>query len=116
MKFKAAKKSLIPSAEEFAAAQKALMARGAPEDPCADCGEPRKYHLPPRVYSFAKTGGSSGNSHNVHVLAPTCCHSPNGFFSCVAFREKDDPPVRGQWNPMYAIQTKPEVFTLFREE
>lgn len=87
--------ALIPSVAKFAAAQKALMARGGPDDPCAACGCKRKHHLPPRTYSYAKTGGSSGNSHNVYVLAPTCCHSPESFCSCVAFREKDDPSVRG---------------------
>jgi hypothetical protein len=58
---------------EFADAQNALMRAGAPEDPCGRCGCARKVHRPDSSYSYAKSGGSSGKSHQIPVLAPTCC-------------------------------------------
>ncbi len=77
------------SKEEFAAQQASLKAAGHPDDPCHRCGCRRKHHRPPPTFSYAKSGGSSGKSREIPVLAPTCCHCPFCFCSCVAFVEPE---------------------------
>lgn len=80
------------SAMEFREAQRLLRTRGNPDDPCGRCGCKRIFHLPTRTYSFAKSGGSSGKSHEIPTLAPTCCDCEFCFCFCVAFVE----PFPGQ--------------------
>lgn len=75
------------TAAEFRAAQRRLRAQGNPEDPCGRCGCTRIGHLPPPTYSFAKSGGSSGKSHEIPVQAATCCDCKYCFCFCVAFVE-----------------------------
>jgi len=77
---------------QFEQAQKELMARGSPDDPCGHCGCRRKYHRPTKTFSYAKSGGSSGKSVELNVLAPTCCECKYCFDDCVAFVE----PYKGQ--------------------
>ncbi len=79
--------SSMITAAEFRAAQRRLRAQGNPEDPCGRCGCQRIGHLPPPTYSFAKSGGSSGKSHEIPVQAPTCCSCKYCFCFCVAFVE-----------------------------
>jgi len=76
----------------FDAAQLELMSQGDPMDPCGRCGCRRKGHRPGRSFSFAKTGASSGNSHEIPVRAPTSCDCPFCICSCVGFVE----PFPGQ--------------------
>lgn len=77
---------------EFKDIQSALMRAGMPEDPCGRCGCRRKDHFPTPTFSFAKSGGSSGKSHELPCLAPTCCVCHFCFCFCVAFVE----PFAGQ--------------------
>lgn len=85
--------------EKFAALQKALRQAGQPGDPCAACGCRRDAHLPKPTFSYAKSGGSSGRSVEIPVLAPTSCDCPHCICSCVAYRE----PEYGQrhWECVY---------------
>jgi hypothetical protein len=76
----------------FQEQQKTLAARGAPEDPCGECGCRRKYHLPKPTFSYAKSGGSSGRSIELNCLAPTSCECKYCLCACVAFIE----PFEGQ--------------------
>ena len=75
------------TAADFREAQRLLRSRGNPEDPCGRCGCKRIGHLPGRTYSYAKSGGSSGKSREIPVLAPTCCDCEFCFCFCVAFLE-----------------------------
>jgi len=77
----------VITAAEFREAQALLMSRGHSEDSCGRCGCKRKFHLPNRTYSYAKTGGSSGKSHEILVLAPISCDCKFCFCFCVAFVE-----------------------------
>ena len=78
---------IMITAEQFREAQRILLSRGNPEDPCGRCGCKRGTHLPPRTYSYAKTGASSGKSHEIPVQAPTCCECKFCFCFCVGFIE-----------------------------
>ena len=75
------------TAEQFREAQRRLMSRGKFEDPCGRCGCKRLTHLPDRTFSYAKSGGSSGKSHEVPVQAPTCCECKYCLCFCVGFVE-----------------------------
>lgn len=77
---------------EFNDAQNALMRRGSTEDPCGRCGCRRKHHLPKPTFSYATSGASSGKSHELPTLAPTCCECKLCFCFCVGFVE----PFAGQ--------------------
>ena len=62
-------------------------------DPCGRCGCQRQYHNPPKSETYAKTGASSGNAHQVKILARTCCATcPYCICFCVGFVE----PFEGQ--------------------
>ena len=64
-----------------------------PSDPCGRCGCERRFHNPPKSYSYAKTGSSSGKSHMIEIKARTCCDScPHCFCFCIAWIE----PFKGQ--------------------
>lgn len=75
--------------EVFRAAQQALRQAGHLDDPCGRCGCMRRYHLPHITFSYAKTGGSSGRSREIPVLAPTSCDCKWCLCSCVAFVEPE---------------------------
>jgi hypothetical protein len=53
---------------------------------CARCGHPDTDHQPPKSFGYAKTGGSSGKSHEVPIQARACCWS-NPMCTCVEFVE-----------------------------
>lgn len=76
----------------FAEAQARLKKAGKAEDPCGRCGCRRDGHMPKPTYSYAKSGGSSGKSVEVPVLAPTSCDCKFCTCSCVEFVE----PFSGQ--------------------
>lgn len=64
-----------------------------PTDPCGRCGCIRKAHEPPKTFSYAKTGASSGKSHELPITARTCCWECKFCMcSCVAWVE----PFEGQ--------------------
>lgn len=77
-------------------------------DPCGRCGCERRFHNPPKSYSYAKTGSSSGKSHMIEIKARTCCDScPHCFCFCIAWIE----PFEGQpyKECVYARHNLPEV-------
>jgi hypothetical protein len=78
--------------EVFSAAQAALKSRGSLRDPCGRCGCRRGQHLPGKTFSYSKSGGSSGKSIELPVLAPTSCDCHHCICSCVGFVE----PFPGQ--------------------
>jgi hypothetical protein len=78
------------SAIEFKGQQAQLMRSGKPEDPCGDCGCRRDSHLPKKTFSYAKSGGSSGKSIEVAVLAPTSCDCKYCICYCTGFVEPFD--------------------------
>ena len=55
----------------------------------ADAGE---IVTPDKYFNYAKSGGSSGKSKNILVLAVTCCDCKHYFCFCVGFVE----PFEGQ--------------------
>jgi hypothetical protein len=55
---------------------------------CARCEDPGKLHRPPKSYGYAKTGSSSGNAHEVKILARTCNWGGNPLTTCIAFARK----------------------------
>src|SRR5271154_6831073 len=61
------------SLEKFKEAQAFLISNGRANDPCGKCGCRRDMLLPTPTFSYAKTGGSSGKSRELPVLAPTSC-------------------------------------------
>jgi len=77
---------------EFAGQQEELMRRGKPQDPCGYCGCTRGEHHPKPTFSYAKSGGSSGKSVELNVLAPTSCDCHFCICACIAFAE----PYEGQ--------------------
>jgi hypothetical protein len=95
---------------EFADIQNALMRAGSPEDPCGRCGCRRKHHLPTRTFSYATSGASSGKSHELPTLAPTCCNCKFCFCFCVGFVE----PFAGQ-RFAQCIYEPGEVFDAIRK-
>jgi hypothetical protein len=54
------------------------------EEICARCGFPGSHHRPPKTFGYAKTGASSGNSHEVPITARTC-NFTDTLTTCVAF-------------------------------
>ena len=91
----------------FAIAQEAMMVAGDPADPCGRCGCRRDGHLPKPAFSYAKSGGSSGKSIELPVLAPTSCDCEHCICSCVAWVE----PYYGQphWRCVYEPVTGEEA-------
>jgi hypothetical protein len=75
-----------PSSGETSQTEKLLT------DPCGRCGCSRAGHQPGKTYSYAKSGGSSGKSHEIPILARTCCVCKFCFCFCTAFVE----PFKGQ--------------------
>ena len=57
------------------------------EEVCARCGEDGGHHRPPMTFSYAKTGASSGHSHEVPITARTCNWS-HPLTTCIAFSRK----------------------------
>jgi hypothetical protein len=96
---------------QFEAQQAAMMRAGDPDTPCGRCGCRRDRHLPGRTFSHATSGASSGKSHEVPVLAPTCCVCKYCFCFCTAFVE----PFEGQpwlaciYDPEQSLPEIPEV-------
>jgi hypothetical protein len=99
---------------EFQDAQSALMRAGMPSDPCGRCGCRRKHHFPKPTFSFSKSGGSSGKSRELPVLAPTSCDCPFCICSCVGFVE----PFAGQKfeRCVYEPSAEVEVVAADRDE
>lgn len=94
----------------FKEAQDRLRAAGKPEDPCGRCGCRRDGHLPGKTFSYAKSGGSSGNSKEIPVLAPWSCDCKYCLCFCVEFIE----PFEGQ--PFVVCSCAPKPKVLSREE
>jgi hypothetical protein len=51
---------------------------------CARCGFPGSHHRPGKSFSYAKTGASSGKSHEIPITARTC-NFTDTLTTCVAF-------------------------------
>jgi len=59
------------------------------EEICARCGDDGSYHRPPKTYSYAKTGGSSGKSHEVPITARTCNWGGSPLTTCHCFAREE---------------------------
>jgi hypothetical protein len=55
---------------------------------CARCQEDGKHHRPPKTYSYAKTGASSGNSREIPITARTCNWGGSPLTTCHAFARR----------------------------
>jgi hypothetical protein len=54
------------------------------DERCARCKSKGSYHRPPKTFSYAKTGGSSGKSKEIPITARTCNWS-EPLTNCIAF-------------------------------
>ena len=63
-------------------------------DVCLRCAHPRKDHMPPASYAYAKTGFTSGKAHDVQIQARTCCWE-QPMCTCIAFVEPTSALLKG---------------------